>query len=196
MKPFLIGTLAAIGLTTCACAGSSPAAQPAHTVTVTAQAAPSASQSGPSATPSVAAASCATRSLSGTVGAPQGTAGGLEMLIVFRNLGTVPCTLYGYPGVAQAGATPSSNIGQPSTENPAASRTLVTLPPGGFASARLQIADSGAYPAGTCKPVKSTWLEVIPPNQKTPLNISFGSTACKGNVKLLSVTTVQQGNAG
>jgi hypothetical protein len=37
---------------------------------------------------------------------------------------------------------------------------------------------------------------VIPPNQKVPLNISFGSTACKGSVKLLQVTTVQEGSAG
>jgi hypothetical protein len=37
---------------------------------------------------------------------------------------------------------------------------------------------------------------VIPPNQTTALHISFGSTACSGNVKILSVTTVQQGSAG
>jgi hypothetical protein len=114
---------------------------------------------------------------------------------VFQNLGSTPCSLDGYPGVAQAGGTPITNIGQPSTENPATSRQLVTLPRGGFASAKLQIANSANYPAATCKPVQATWLAVIPPNQKTALNISFGSTACAGNVKLLSVTTVGQGSA-
>jgi Protein of unknown function (DUF4232) len=199
MKPLLIGALAAIGLMTCACSGSAPAAQPARTVTVTAS--PSASHSSAAATPSAAtsspaAAACLTRDLNGSVGQPQGTAGGLVIVIVFKNLNTVPCTLYGYPGVALAAGTPVSDIGQPSTEYPATPRTLVTLPPGGFASAKLQIANAANYPAGTCKPVKASWLEVIPPNQKVPLNISFGSTACKGSVKLLQVTTVQEGSAG
>src|SRR5258708_3595612 len=36
MKPFLIAILAAMGLTTCACSGSSPAAQPAHAAAATA----------------------------------------------------------------------------------------------------------------------------------------------------------------
>jgi len=130
------------------------------------------------------------------VGSPQGYAGGLQIAIVFKNVGGAPCSLYGYPGVAQAAGTPVTNVGQPSTENPATPRQLVAVPPGAFASAMLRIADSGNYPAATCKPVKTTWLAVIPPNQRTALNISFGSTACAGNVKLLSVTTVQQGSAG
>jgi hypothetical protein len=196
MKPFLIAAVAALGVATCACSGSSPAAQPTHTVTVTAH--PSAgrvSAATPSPTSNSPAANCPTRDLAATVGSPQGYAGGLQMAIVFQNVGSAPCSLYGYPGVAQAAGTPITNIGQPSTENPATPRQLVTLPRGGFASAMLRIANSANYPADTCKPVKATWLAVIPPNQKTALNISFGSTACAGNVKLLSVTTVQQGSA-
>jgi hypothetical protein len=194
MKPFLIATVAALSVTTCACSGSSPAAQPTRTVTVTGH--PSASRvSAPTPSPvsSSPAADCLTRDLTATVGSPQGYAGGLQVAIVFKNLGSAPCSLYGYPGVAQAAGTPVSNIGQPSTEDPAMPRQLVTVPPNGIASAMLKIADSANYPAATCKPVKATWLAVIPPNQKTALNISFGSTACAGNVKLLSVTTVQQG---
>jgi hypothetical protein len=120
----------------------------------------------------------------------------MEIAIVFKNVGHAACTLQGYPGVAQAAGTPATSIGQPSAENPATPRTPVTLPPNGNASAMLRIGDSLKYPDATCKPVKATWLEVIPPNQKTALHVSFGSTACKGNVKLLSVTTVQQGSGG
>ncbi len=115
---------------------------------------------------------------------------------MFKNLGKAACTLSGYPGVAQAAGTPDTTIGQPSTQDPAAPRKPVTLPPNGVASAMLRIADPGHLPAGTCKPVKAISLAVIPPNQKTRLNISFGSTACKGKVKLLSVTAVQQGSGG
>jgi len=197
MKPFLIAILAAMCVATCACSGSSPAAQPTHTATAHTRAGtPAAAPSPSSASGSPAAAGCLTKDLTASVGSPQGFAGGLEIAIIFKNLGHAACTLYGYPGVAQAAGTPVTNIGQPSTENPATPRTLVTLPPNGNASAMLRIADSLKYPDGTCKPVKATWLAVIPPNQKTALHVSFGSTACKGNVKLLSVTTVQQGSGG
>lgn len=200
MKPLLIGTLAAIGLMACACSSSPTAAVPVKTVTITAG--PSASH--PSATPtpsspasSPAAAACQTKNLNGSVGAsPLGTASGLELVIVFKNLGTAPCTLFGYPGVAQAAGSPVSDIGQPSTEDPSTPRTLVTLPPGGFASARLKIAYAASQLAVACKPVKATWLRVIPPNQRTPLNISFGTTACQGTAKLMSVTSMVQGSAG
>jgi hypothetical protein len=195
MKPFLIAGVAALGVTTCACSGSNPAAQPTHTVTVTARPSDRVSAPNPSPTTNSPAANCLTRNLTATVGSPQGYAGGLQIPIVFQNLGSAPCSLYGYPGVAQAAGTPITNVGQPSTENPASPRQLVTLPRNGSASAMLRVADSGNYPADTCKPVKATWLAVIPPNQKTALHISFGSTACAGNVKLLSVTTVQQGSA-
>lgn len=199
MKPFLIAILAAMCVTTCACSGSSRAAQPAHTAAVTAHPPASTPASAPapsSASGSPVAASCLTRDLTASAGSPQGFTGGLEVAIEFKNLSKAACTLYGYPGVAQAAGTPATNIGLPSTENPAKPRTLVTLPPDGVASAMLRIGDSAKYPDGTCKPVKATWLEVIPPNQKTALHVSFGSTACKGNVRLLSVTTVQQGSAG
>src|SRR5262249_40353334 len=154
--------------------------------------------SAPTASPTSnsATANCLTRDLSAAVGSPQAYAGGLQVPIVFQNTGSAPCSLYGYPGVAQAAGTPITNIGQPSTENPATPRQVVPLPSGGFASAMLRIANSANSPAETCKPVKATWLAVIPPNEKTALNISFGSTACGGNIKLLSVSTVQQGSAG
>jgi len=199
MKPFLIAILAATSVTTSACSGSSPAAQPVQNAAVTAH--PRASTPAPAPAPSSAsgspaAASCLTRDLTASAGSPQGFAGGLEIAIVFKNVGRAACTLSGYPAVAQAAGTPVTTIGQPSTGNPATPRTPVMLPPDGNASAMLRIADSAKYPDGTCKPVKATWLKVIPPSQKTALNISFGSTACKGNVKLLSVTTVQQGSAG
>jgi hypothetical protein len=197
MKPLLIAIVAAVGLTTCACSDSGPATQPRHTATAQARdstRAPAPTPSPASASP--AAASCLTRHLTASAGSPQGFAGGLQVAIAFKNVGKAACTLDGYPGVAQAAGTPATTIGQRSTENPATPRTLVTLPPNGIASAMLRIADSAKYPDGTCKPVKATWLTVIPPSQKTALNISFGSTACKGNIKLLSVTTVQQGSAG
>jgi hypothetical protein len=199
MKPFLIATLAALGVVTCACSSSSPAAQPAHTVTVTANAAASRSVT-PAPTPSpptsLVAARCQTKDLSATASAPQGYKDGLQMVIVLTNTGTAPCTLSGYPTVWQAGGTPATTIGEPARQDQATPSTVVTVPPNGGASVRLQIANSASNLLGSCKPVKATALTVAPPHQKGALHVDFGSTACKGSAKLMTVTTVQQGSGG
>ncbi len=206
MKPFLVAILAAAGLATCACSGGSGgAAQPTNTITVTApassSAAPSASQSSTatiqpaSPTPSAALTGCLSRYLNGSIGLTQGTAGAVEIVIVFKNLNNVACTLYGFPGVAQAAGTPVTDIGQPSTESTSTSRELVTLQPGGYANATLQIIDAANYPASACNPVQAQWLAVIPPNQTIPLYIHYSSTACKSK-SLLTVTAVRPGNGG
>jgi hypothetical protein len=203
MKPLLVPILAAVGVTACACSGGgSPAAQQTHTVIVTAPA--STPATGTTTQPAVSTSSsggstpagCLTRYLNGSIGLTQGTAGAVEIEVVFKNLNNVPCTLYGFPGVAQAAGTPVTDIGQPSTENPTTARELVTLQPGGYANATLQISDAGNYSASVCNPVPATWLAVIPPNQTVPLYISYSSTACKGSPKLLTVTAVRPGNGG
>jgi Protein of unknown function (DUF4232) len=197
-KSLLIAALAATGLVTAACSGGSGTPKPASTVTVTAS--PTATQSSQTAAttaPTAAAAGCLSRYLNGSVGLSQGTAGSVDVAIVFKNLDNVPCTLYGYPGVALAAGTPVTDTGQPSTENPATARELVTLQPGGYANATLQITDAANYSPSTCDPVAADWLAVIPPNQTIPLYIHYSSTACKSmSVKLLTVSTVQPGNGG
>jgi hypothetical protein len=125
-----------------------------------------------------------------------GTASGLELVIVFRNLRAAPCTLSGWPSVSQAVTAPVTNIGLPSKADTSTPRTVVTVPPGGFASARLKIDYANNQLAVACKPVKATLLRVIPPGQRTPLSIAFGTTACKGTARLMSVTSVVQGSAG
>jgi hypothetical protein len=206
MKPFFVPILAVIGVTVCACSGGSGAApQQTHTIIVTAPASTSATSAttqpatAASSSPSSggsAAPGCLSRYLNGSIGLSQGTAGSVEIAIVFKNLDNVPCTLYGFPGVAQAAGTPVTDIGQPSTENSATARELITLQPGGYANATLQIVDAGNYSASACMPVKADWLAVIPPNQTIPLYIQYSSTACKGSVQLLSVTAVRPGNGG
>src|SRR5215469_3595432 len=193
--------LAASGLALAACGGGTPANRPTKTVTVIASPSPSAttapaSSPTPASQPPAAAPGCLTRYLNGTIGLSQGTAGAVEVAIVFKNLNNVPCTLYGFPGVSLANGTPVTDVGQPSSENLSTARELVTLAPGGYANATLQIADAVNFPASSCMPVATTWLEVIPPNQTVPLYIPYSTTACKGSTKLLSVTAVRPGNGG
>ena len=210
LKPFVVAVLATAGLTTCACGSSGGPTQPTNTVTVTAPASttpaaassstPAGSTTQPATSTSTggtAAAGCLTRYLNGSVGLSQGAAGSTYIAIVFKNLNNVPCTLYGYPGVAQAAGTPVTDVGNPSTEDPSTARELVTLQPGGYANATLRIVQGLNYPTSVCKPVSAQWLAVIPPNQYVPLYVHYSSTACKGlTVKLLSVTAVRPGNGG
>ncbi len=60
----------------------------------------------------------------------------------------------------------------------------MTLQPGGYAYATLQIVDAGNFPAAECKIKNATWLEVIPPNQEVPLNIPYKSQACQGSAQV------------
>src|SRR5215467_7991325 len=112
-RTFPAAILVAAGLALTACGGGgTPASQHTSTVTVTAPPSPSATTAPPAAatTPAAqqtsqttaAAPACLTRYLNGTIGLSQGTAGAVMVNIVFKNLNNVPCTLYGFPGVALA----------------------------------------------------------------------------------------------
>ena len=194
--------LAVAGLFIAACGSASPGAANTVTVTVTPSAPASSSGPSPAGSPTVVPSTssttsgCLTRYLNGSLGLSQGTAGSIYVVIRFKNLDNVPCTLYGFPGVSLAAGTPVTDVGHPSVESTTTARELVTLPPGGYANATLQVVDAGNYSPSECKPVKTTWLEVIPPNQTVPLNIPYSSQGCKGAQKLLTVTAVRPGNGG
>jgi Protein of unknown function (DUF4232) len=185
-----------------ACGTSSPSAAPGTTAT-TASPAPSASTSPassaaasptPAATPAAAGpAACPTRSLKAKIGISQGTAGSVYTVIDFTNIGTVTCTLYGYPGVSLAGGTPVKQIGLAATESKFTPRTLVTLAPGATANALLQIVDAGNFPAAKCGMVTAHYLQIFPPNQTTPIYLSFTSAACSKPVQTLNVSVVMTG---
>jgi hypothetical protein len=203
LLPAVAAGAAAAALAVSGC-GTSSGASPAKTITVTVT--PSAAATTPaSSTPTTPAATspagagtaaCLSRYLHGSTGLTQGAAGSQYVVLQFKNLDNVPCTLYGFPGVAQATGTPLTDVGQPSTESPTTARELVTLQPGGYANATLQIVQAANYPAAKCQPQTVHWLAVIPPNQRVPLFIPFTSAACKGQVKLLTVTAVRPGDGG
>lgn len=206
MRRLLVASLIAVGLAAAACGGHS-AATPGRTITVTATPSRGSSAASPALQPTAGASStapaaasspsgCLSRYLHGATGLSQGTAGSVYVVITFKNLDNVACTLYGFPGVAQAAGTPVTDIGQPSAESSTTARELVTLQPDGYAYATLQIADAGKYSPAVCMPQSATWLAVIPPNQTIPLYIPWLSKACAGDVKLLTVTAVRPGNGG
>ena len=139
-------------------------------------------------------AGCATRDLQAKAGVAQGAAGSLYQVIDFTNISNVTCTLYGYPGVSLAAGTPVTQVGQAASRSTVAGPALVTLAPGQTANALLRITQALNYPTGTCAPTKTTYLQIYPPNETTPIYLAYSSTGCSSNsVNLLTIGVVQAG---
>ena len=137
---------------------------------------------------------CATRDLKATVGVAQGAAGSVYQVIDFTNIGTASCSLYGYPGIALAGGSPVTQIGAAASRSPQAGPALVTLKPGAVANTLLRITQAQNYPTSRCSPMASTYLQIYPPNQTTPIYLGYKSTGCSATgVNLLTVSVVQSG---
>jgi len=192
--------LASVAVLAAACGGSSPAATPTKTVTVTAspQSPAGTSPGTATGTPAApgAAAPCPTRSLGLKPGLSQGAAGSVYQVLDFTNISNVTCTLYGYPGVSLAGGSPVAQVGLAASEDPTTPRKLVTLAPGQVANALLRIVDALNFPASKCGPVKTQWIQVYPPNQTTPIFLAYKTTGCSKAVRILSVSVVQAGSGG
>jgi Domain of unknown function (DUF4232) len=161
-------------------------------------AAPTGHASSAAVNPNAAAAGgppgCATRDLKATVGVAQGAAGSVYQVIDFTNIGTASCSLYGYPGIALAGGSPVTQIGAAASRSPQAGPALVTLKPGDVANTLLRITQAQNYPMSRCSPMASTYLQIYPPNQTTPIYLGYKSTGCSATgVNLLTVSVVQSG---
>jgi hypothetical protein len=174
-----------------AAAPASPASSAAPTSS------PSADASSSPGNPGAAGTACATRYLKATVGLAQGAAGSVYQVIDFTNISGAACTLFGYPGVALAGGTPVTQIGAAAARSKASSARLVTLAAGKTANALLRITQAANYPASRCAPRASTYLQIYPPNQTTPIYLAYKSTGCSSSaVNLLTVGVVQPGTGG
>ena len=190
-------------LATACSASTSSSSSPSSTATVTPVSSPSApATSAPATTPATTPAAagpapCPTRYLGVKAGLSQGTAGSTYQVIDFKNISNVSCTLYGYPGVSFASTgTSGGQIGLSAKENPTPPRELVTLAPGATANALLRIADAGNFPPATCGMVTAHWLVIYPPNQTTPVYLSYTSATCSKPVQILTVNVVQPGSGG
>jgi hypothetical protein len=189
---------------TATAASSAPAASP---TSAPASAAPSSSPNAASAPASgsptsgagsAGAPQCGSMDLSAHVGLAQGTAGSIYQVIYLTNLGNTACSLYGYPGVALAGGSSQvDQVGAAASRSSTTAAAVVTLGPGDSANATLRIVEAGNYPTTTCKPTATTFLQIFPPGQTTPIYLAYKSTGCSAtSVNLLSVTVMTPGTGG
>jgi Protein of unknown function (DUF4232) len=132
--------------------------------------------------------------LKATAGVAQGAAGSVYQVIDFTNIGSDSCSLYGYPGVSLAGGSPVTQIGAAASRSPQSGPSLVTLAPGAVANTLLRITQAQNYPTSKCNPMASTYLQIYPPNQTTPIYLGYKSMGCSArSVNLLTVSVVQAG---
>ena len=193
--PVSSATTSVSGASAPSSAASSAAASSAPATPASSAPASSGSSAHAGAPPSAAGApGCATRDLQARAGVSQGAAGSVYQVIVFTNIGNAACTLYGYPGVSLAAGTPVTQVGQAAQRSPVAPATLVTLRPGQAGNALLRITQALNYPTHTCTPKATTYLQIYPPNQTTPIYLAYTATGCASNsVKLLTIGVVQAG---
>jgi len=119
-------------------------------------------------------------------------------VIDFKNISGAPCTLFGYPGVALAGGTPVTQIGAGAARSSDAAPTTITLAAGATANALLKIAEAGNYSSADCHPTASTYLQIYPPDQTTPIYLAYNSTGCAKTTAppQLLIGVMQSGNGG
>jgi hypothetical protein len=127
----------------------------------------------------------------------QGAMGSVYLPIKFVNLNNVACTLYGYPGVSLASGAPVTQVGAAADRKPGSAKTVVVLQPQGVASAMLRIVQAVNYPAANCGPKGTTYIQIFPPDQFSPLYMAYKATGCtKSSVHLLTIDVVKPGSAG
>jgi len=89
--------------------------------------------------------SCEVSGLSISLTPPLGSAGALHYQLVFKNISSSTCTLYGFPGVSFLDGH-GRQIGPPAEEGTAVSRPVVTLTPGSAGYVTLYVTDPGIPP--------------------------------------------------
>ncbi len=141
---------------------------------------------------------CTTADLRVALGPGNGAAGSSYYPLFFTNLGTTPCTLYGYPGVSAVTSADGSQ------EGAAASRATgttapatVTLAANGTASALLRIVAALNYPTATCHPATAAGLRVYPPGDLTAAFVPEADlqVCTSASDQVLSVGAVQAGSS-
>lgn len=177
---------------------SAPASSPSAPATTSAPtSAGGATQPSSTANPQAAGSECSSSNLRVAKGASQGAAGSSYQVITFTNLGSAPCTLYGYPGVSLVAGNPLAQVGAAADRQSGETPTVVTLQPQGVASDTLRIVDAQNFPSSKCGTVATTSIKIYPPGQTAPLYLNLSSTGCSQSAThLLTITTVVSGSGG
>jgi len=113
----------------------------------------------------------------------QGGAGAVEVTVALRNVGTAPCTLDGFPGLALVGADGGELSVTVQPGGPLrfeqVGPTLVTLAAGATAYANVGLPDTPTGGQAGCPTVSG--LAVTPPGATTALSVPVRLQVCTGS---------------
>jgi hypothetical protein len=115
--------------------------------------------------------------------------GHLGVLLVFTNVSSRICTMYGYPGVSFVTGVSGQQVNDPAQRDAGGGGpSLVTLPPNAAAHAPLRLTQPGNY-GPPCQPVDVAGFRVYPPDETTALFAASPQQAC--SAKGLAVPTIR-----
>jgi len=132
---------------------------------------------------------CSFAVLRGYIGGQNAGAGSIFTTLVLRNVGGVPCTLRGYPGISLVDRR-GRQLGRAATRFPAA-RPWIVLRPGGTASTVIHTLNPGVGTTNCLPP--SAAIRVYPPDSFSSFLVPARLSECLG---ALEVRPLVAGSAG
>jgi Protein of unknown function (DUF4232) len=123
-------------------------------------------------------AACATGGLHASLAHRGAAAGSSVYDLVLTNVGSVTCTVAGYPGVSYVTGAAGTIVGAPAQRDASSPAVTVALAPGQAALSTLTEADAYNYPPTSCRLTAVTGLRVYPPDQTAALFVAQPTQAC------------------
>jgi Domain of unknown function (DUF4232) len=125
------------------------------------------------------ATTCPANQLAVVVHTPRGNgaAGSRFYDVIFRNTGSQPCTLAGFPGVSAYG-TGGEQIGSPAARSGTGPVTPFTIGPDQTVEAQLQLVVTIVHEPSLCTVAEAQGLRVYPPNDTAAVDVPFRFQAC------------------
>lgn len=121
---------------------------------------------------------CSTSMLSASVSGDNGAAGTIYSNLIFKNIGSTTCTLFGYPGVSLVDCC-GHQIGAAVPRDPSTyGEGTVTLTSGETVGAVFSYHDAYVNTVANCQPTNATGLRIYPPNQTAALFVPDALLVC------------------
>jgi Protein of unknown function (DUF4232) len=174
---------------------SAPATTPAQTSTPAQTPTPGASAS---TDPNAPAGQCADDALAVAVTGGDAGAGSLNYLVRFTNTSSAACALEGAPGVSIVGKNDGTQVGVAATRGSTGGSSVVSLAPGGAASAALKVVNIGTDggPIGSsCKATTGDGYRIYPPHSYVAVFVPLAAVpACASSVSWMTIGPVHAGS--
>ena len=178
-----------------ATSNATPAPTPTPSPTTPSPSIPPTPTTTPTPTPTATSgtAVCGLSTLAISLGETEGAAGSRYVPIIFKNTGSVGCTLTGYPAVSFVGDGNGTPIGPPADNDPTTSPTLQLVAPGSSVKAQLRIAVAQNFSG--CTVVTPDGFRIAPPGSSASAFVAFTSLQACDNPSIHLLTVQSAGSA-